>query len=104
MDKHIFLIAYAYSLDGKGYIERLYIEPDAENVANFIMKHRDVKVVITTELDLPYIEAEGGFIQSCVDTTFLLDELHPAIMPIQLGEKEVGTVREYYIEDIEESE
>ena len=54
MDKHIFLIAYAYSSDGKGYIERLYIEPDAENVANFIMKHRDVKVVninISTSLD-----------------------------------------------------
>ena len=104
MGKHIFLIAYAYSPDGKGYIERLFIEPDAENVANFIMKHRDVKVVITTELDLPYIEAEGGFVSMCVDKNFLLEELHPTIIPIQTGKKEIGEVREYYYEDIEESE
>ncbi len=104
MGKHIFLIAYAYNPDGKGYVERLYIEPDAENVANFIMKHRDVKVVITTELDLPYIEAEGGFISMCVDKNFLLNELHPTIIPIQMGEKKVEIVREYYNEDIEESE
>ncbi len=100
MSKYIFLIAYAYSVDGTRYVERIFIKPDAENIANFIMKHRETKVIITTELDLPYIEAEYGLVTMCTDKNFLLNELHPAIIPIQTGKKKIGIVKEY-CEDLE---
>lgn len=90
---HHFLVGYVD--EGSGWKDKIFLKPTAENIANLIMQNPNAKVTITTELDLPFVNANGGFILSCVDRDFLLYELQPAIIPIQKGEKEVGELDLY---------
>lgn len=90
---HYFLVGYVDK--GSGWSDRIYLKPTAENIANLIMQNAGASVRVTTELDLPFVDANGGFILSCVDRDFLLYELQPAIIPIQKGEKEVGELDLY---------
>ena len=92
---HIYLVGYAQYKDRR---EVMYMKPTAENIANFIMKHKEASVIITDEWDLMVVTAEYGIINICKDQEFLIHELHPAIIPIQLGEKAVGEIEEYDID------
>lgn len=92
----IFLRAYAKT--ETEYTEK-YIKPTAENIANFIMQNRNASIIITDELDRALIAGFGGFIHTCEDKEFLLNELQPAIIPIQKGEKEPGEIEEYMLEE-----
>ena len=97
---HHFLVGYVDK--GSGWSDRIYLKPTAENVANLIMQNPDARVRVTTEVDLPFVDANGGFILSCVDRDFLLYELQPAIIPIQKGEKEVEELDLYPRDDTED--
>lgn len=92
---HIYLVGYAQYTDKR---EVVYMKPTAENVANFIMKHKWASVIITDKWDLMVVTAKYGIIDICKDQEFLIHELHPAIIPIQLGEKAVGEIDEYDID------
>ena len=83
INSHYYLVGHAANGENP---EAVYMKPTAENIANFIMKHRDSEVTITDELDIPFVTAFNGFINT---------ELHPAIIPIQRGEKEVGEIDKY---------
>lgn len=90
---HHFICGYVD--EGSGWKDKIFLKPTAENIANLIMQNPDAKVTITTELDLPLVYANSGFITHCVDKEFLIYELQPAIIPIQKGEKEVGELDLY---------
>ena len=92
INSHYYLVGHTASGENP---EVVYMKPTAENIANFIMKHRDSEVTITDELDIPFVTAFNGFINTCKDQNFLIAELHPAIIPIQRGEKEVGEIIKY---------
>ena len=92
INSHYYLVGHATNGENP---EAVYMKPTAENIANFIMKHRDSEVTITDELDIPFVTAFNGFINTCKDQNFLITELHPAIIPIQRGEKEVGEIDKY---------
>ncbi len=96
-----FLMAYATKGSER---KEMAIKPTAENIANFIMQNREASVIISDELDREMITAEYGFINRCVDQNFLLQELHPAIIPIQRGQKEVGDVEEFDLNPPEDDE
>ena len=95
----------AYSKNEQDMFIATRIVPTADNIANYIMRHDKTSVIITNEMNLTVISANLGYIEKCLDKNFLLNELIPAIRPIQTGEKEVGTVKEYeYIEEDEYEE
>lgn len=94
---HIYLVGHARNCETP---ETVYMKPTAENIANFIMKHQDAEVCITDEVDLPFVTAFNGFINTCKDQYFLLSELQPAIIPIQRGEKEIGEIEKYHMGEI----
>lgn len=89
---HFYLVGYAQNGSEQ---TKVFMKPTAENIANFVMKNNGASIIITDEVDIPVITAYQGFINSCTDTNFLLFELQPAIIPIQRGEKEVGEIDEY---------
>ena len=91
---HTYLIGYAKKDDER---VRVYMKPTAKNIANFIMKNDIASIIITDEMDLPVVTAECGFIYTCRDRDFLINELQPAIIPIQTGEKPVGEIEEFDI-------
>ena len=101
ISSHIYLVGHARNCENP---ETVYMKPTADNIANFIMKHQDAEVYITDELDLPFVSAFNGFINTCKDQNFLLAELHPAIIPIQRGEKEVGEIDEYPLNQNEDED
>ncbi len=86
-----YLMAYATTDSER---KEIAMKPTAENIANFIMQNREASIMITDELDREMITAEYGFINRCVDQNFLLQELHPVIIPIQRGQRKVGEVEE----------
>ncbi len=102
---HHYLVGYAQ--DGSEQI-KVFMKPTAENVANFIMRNNEASIIITDEVDLPVITAYQGYVNSCTDRNFFLNELQPAIRPIQRGEQEAGEIDEYELnpsdEDDEEME
>lgn len=96
MREREYLIGYATERK-EGKVERTvkYLIPTAKNIANFIMNNRFAEVVITDELDLPVLTATHGMIFDCPDQDFLIKEIHPAIIPMQMGEEPVGEVEEF---------
>ena len=87
-EKHFYLIGYVDNAS------KTFLVPTAENLANFIMTYPDADtIMITDEVDLPFITTMGSFIDFCKDKDFLLQELQPAIIPLQTGEKKVGKVK-----------
>jgi len=98
---HTYLVGYAQN--GSEQTKK-FMKPTADNIANFIMQNDEASIIITDELDLPVITAYQGFINSCNDRDFLLYELQPAIIPIQKGEKEVGKIDDYQIDESDDEE
>lgn len=96
-DNHYYFKGYAQNGDER---KEVCMKPTAENIANFIMQNLDADITITDELDLPVVTAFGGFINTCKDQEFLLFELQPAIIPIQRGEKEVGEIDKYPMNEV----
>ena len=86
-ESRYYLIGY---IDGK---DQTYLVPTAENIANFIMSNSTSEVMITDELGVSFVEANCGLLNYCRDREFLLYDLHPAIIPLQTGEKKVGKVK-----------
>ncbi len=102
---HHYLVGYAQNGSEQ---TKVFMKPTAENVANFIMQNDEASIIITNEADVPVISAYQGYVHTCDDRNFFLNELQPAIRPIQRGEQEVGEIDEYDInpsdEDDEEME
>ena len=65
INSHYYLVGHAANGESP---EAVYMKPTAENIANFIMKHRDSEVTITDELDTPFVTAFNGFINTCKET------------------------------------
>jgi hypothetical protein len=74
--------AYLYPSDG-GERKEDYISTTAENIANYI--------VITDMCDRLILDTCGYFINSCPNQEFC-KEIHPFLIPIQMGEKDAGEV------------
>ena len=77
--------AYLYPSDG-GERKEDYISTTAENIANYIEK-----IVITDMCDRLILDTGGYFINSCPNQEFC-KEIHPFLIPIQMGEKDAGEV------------
>lgn len=92
ISSHYYLVGHATNCENP---EVVYMKPTADNIANFIVKHSDAEITITDELDIPFVTAFNGFINTCRDQKFLITELLPAITPIQCGEKEAGEIDKY---------
>ena len=65
----------------------------AENIANYIGSHmfEAEKIVITDMCDRLILDTCGYFINSCPNQEFC-KEIHPFLIPIQMGEKDAGEV------------
>jgi hypothetical protein len=84
--------AYFYPSDG-GKRQEFFISTMPENMANFLGSHfyDAKKMVITDMVDRLILDTYGGFINTCPDQK-LCAEIIPHLVPIQMGEKEVGDV------------
>ena len=83
------VIGYVFNKDGF-YERKHYFEGTAKNMATFIMQHQFNETTITDTADtLICTSVPGGFIDKCVDQNFLIKELQPAIIPLQLGDEEI---------------
>lgn len=84
--------AYVYPKDG-GERKEDFISTTAENIANYIGSHMfdAQKIVITDICDRLILDTCGYFIDTCPDQKFCM-EIHPFLIPIQMGEKEAGEV------------
>jgi hypothetical protein len=82
--------AYLYPSDG-GERKEDYISTTAENIANYIGSHmfEAEKIVITDMCDRLILDTCGYFINSCPNQEFC-KEIHPFLIPIQMGEKDAG--------------
>lgn len=84
--------AYLYP-NGGGERKEDYISTTAENIANYIGSHmfEAEKIVITDMCDRLILDTCGYFINSCPNQEFC-KEIHPFLIPIQMGEKDAGEV------------
>lgn len=90
-------VYYAYIYDGNGmHGDKIAIEADAKNVANFIIENSDRRVIITDTVDNFIVSSELGFLDRVYSPEFR-EELLKAILPLQLQEKNVEAIR-YVVE------
>lgn len=84
--------AYLYPRDG-GARQESMISTTPENIANYIGSHmfEAEKMVITDMCDRLVLDTCGYFLNNCPDQNFC-KEIHPFLIPIQMGEKEAGEV------------
>lgn len=84
--------AYVYPLDGSLRQEYL-ISLSPENMANFIGKHGydAEKIIITDVLDHLVVNTSMAFLDTCPDQE-LCRKITGYLTPIQMGEKEAGTI------------
>lgn len=97
------LIAYE---DGeRGYKSVVRIEGDTENLAAFVASRNpdpNSRYIVTDVGDTTVLTTIGNFIDVCADKEFLVNELQPAIIPMQLGTAEIPEVRYIDEESIEQ--
>ena len=80
------------------YDKVVMFEDTPENIASFIVQHMYNQCVITDLGDNFIVSSMiGGFIDRCPNQEYLINELHPAIIPLQLGEKELLEIE--YVKD-----
>ena len=93
---------YGYVYDANGmHGEPDLIEGSSENIANYIMTHKESPTVITTQEDEFVISSTvGGFLDRA-NSPSTRDEVLQEILPLQLEEKEIGEVK--YIDLPEEA-
>lgn len=79
---------YVYGADG--YYDRPFIFEDTpKNISSFIVQHSFNKCVITDLGDNFIVSSMvGGFIDRCPNQEYLVNELHPCIIPLQMGDEE----------------
>ena len=84
--------AYLYPNDG-GARRDFMISTTPENIANYIGSHMTdaQKIVITDMCDRLILDTCGYFLDNCPNQK-LCREIHPFLIPIQMGEKEAGEV------------
>lgn len=87
-------VGYAclYTRDG-GAGQESMISTTPENIANYIGSRmfEAEKIVITDMCDRLVLDTCGYFLNNCPDQS-LCKEIHPFLIPIQMGEKEAGEV------------
>jgi hypothetical protein len=63
------------------------LKADAINIASFLVKNRLAPFISIDTLDeCPLLTARYGFIDKCYDQDFLIHQLLPVLVPMQLGE------------------
>ena len=73
-----------------GHSEPVYFEATAENIAAFIMQRQnEPEVWVCTVQGQPLLNTIGRYIDLCPDHMFLLEQLQPAIIPMQKGDCEI---------------
>ena len=92
---------FAYVYDDNGEYDTIYsFEGSPENISNFILTHSSNRVVMTDIGDNFVLSSSvGGFLDRVQDQKFLVDELHPVIIPKQQGEVEVVPIEFLLNED-----
>lgn len=82
------VIGYVY--DKNGFYEKKYFfENTPQNISNFILQNFQHKCTITDTADnLILTSMVGGFVDYCPDKDYLVNELLPILVPIQMGEVE----------------
>lgn len=79
-----YLIAFANNPDPNKSGKEACFEATAQNIASFIVMNKKSSGILIETLDgLPLLTAVYGFIDKCYDQKYLLDELHPLIIPMQ---------------------
>lgn len=79
--------------DRNSYEEVVVFENTVENIASFIVSNFMRKCVVTDIGDnLIVSSVVGGFIDNCTNQDYLIKELHPTIIPMQLGEVEPSEI------------
>lgn len=80
-------IGYVYGYDGGRQV--FYFEKSPENIANFIMLHKEHAdhMILTDLADRLILNTFGEFINRCPDQLFL-QEVLKELLPLQMGEKE----------------
>lgn len=71
------------------------IIPNPQNIANFLINHRNHSVKLTDHLDILFLEVIGGFVNYCSDYGFLVGELLPLLQPMQKGLVKAGKIEEF---------
>lgn len=81
------VIGYIYGYDGGRQV--FYFEKSPENIANFIMLHKEHAdhMILTDLADRLILNTFGEFINRCPDQEFL-QEVLKELVPMQIGEKE----------------
>ena len=85
-ERHNLVRGYVYPYEG--YRSEYWFERSPSNIANFIMRHSNVREIILTDtMDNLILNTMGEFIDRCPDQA-LLQQILPHLIPMQLGEAE----------------
>lgn len=88
---------------GGNYRDNIYLSPSTENICAFVAglrPHENYKIddcnlnIILTTL--------GNFLDKVPDQEYCVEELHPCIIPMQLGEVEIPEVEKVTAEEYED--
>jgi len=92
---------FAYVYDEHGEYDTIYsFEGSPENISNFILTHSLNRIVMTDIGDTFVLSSSvGGFLDRVQDQKFLVEKLHPVIIPKQQGEVEVVPIQFLLNED-----
>jgi len=92
---------FAYVYDENGEYDTIYsFEGSPENISNFILTHNLNRIVMTDIGDTFVLSSSiGGFLDRVQDQKFLVEKLHPVIIPKQQGEVEVVPIQFLLNED-----
>lgn len=65
------------------------LKADAANIAAFLVSNQKAPFISVDTLDdLPFLTARYGFVDKCYDQEYLIHELLPVLIPMQMGEIE----------------
>ncbi len=79
-----YLIAVA---SGHDQNEVVCLKADPQNIASFLTQHHGAPFISMDTLhDFPFFTARYGFVDKCYDQIFLIHELLPVLIPMQMGE------------------
>ena len=86
------VIGYIYDSNGY-YDQKYYFDDTPENIANFITLNKNNRCTITDGADTLILKSTiGGFIDVCPNQQYLIEELIPVLLPLQLGQKDPNEV------------
>lgn len=80
-----YLSAFANSPNPPKKGKEVCFEATVQNIASFIVENSESAEVLIETLDgLPLMTARYGIVNKCFDKKFLLNELYPVILPMQM--------------------